>query len=108
MKRTMTSLRSLSALALAICTRMVWLRSVGTSGPRAITRILPSCNSAKPNGTTAQPMSIWPVHRHRISRGRAAGRSRLGLDAELLDETERDHVRGGAVGRVGHRVLFGC
>ena len=60
MKRTMASLRALSAFALAISTRTVWPRSDGTSLPRAMMRILPSWISCNPKGGAAQPISIWP------------------------------------------------
>src|SRR5262245_33393904 len=57
----MASFLALSASALTISERTVWLRSDGTSLPRATMRILPSWISLRPNGGAAQPMSIWPV-----------------------------------------------
>jgi hypothetical protein len=59
-KRNAASLRFFSTLALMTSTRMVWLRSDGTSLPPATTRILPSSISLSPNGGAAHPMSIWP------------------------------------------------
>src|SRR5262249_40208381 len=51
----------LSASALTMMERTVWLRSDGTSLPRATMRILPSWISFKPNGGAAHPMSTCPV-----------------------------------------------
>src|ERR1043166_996157 len=60
MKRLNASGRCLAASALTICTRTVWFTIEGASLPRAIRRILPSCNCWRPNGVEAQPTSIWP------------------------------------------------
>src|SRR5882757_1943356 len=56
----MASFFSSSTGALVIITRTVWLRSDGTSLPRATTRILPSCSAWTPKGGDAQPTSTWP------------------------------------------------
>ena len=60
MNRLIASVRCVSTSALTICTRTVWFTIEGASLPRAISRILPSCNCCKPNGGDAQPTSIWP------------------------------------------------
>ena len=101
MKRMMASCLVFSALALTISVRTVCPRSEGTSLPCATMRILPSLISCRPNGGAAQPMSIWPDITAVSVRGRAAGRRRLGLGAELLHEGDDDVVRARAVGRIG-------
>src|SRR5271170_724464 len=61
MKRSNTSLRLVSASALATTTRMVWPRTMAASVARATTRVLPSSISLRPNGGEAQPTSTWSV-----------------------------------------------
>ena len=51
----------LSELTLARLARMVWFCRSLASLARATMRILPSLTSLSANGTTDQPMSIWPV-----------------------------------------------
>src|SRR5580700_6770892 len=61
MKRPMASLRLARASVLATRTRMVWPRTSVASVARAITRVLPSSISLRPNGGEAQPTSTWSV-----------------------------------------------
>ena len=98
---------SFSAFALTMMTRTVWPFSDGISLPRAMMRILPSLISLRPNGGADQPMSIWPVITCVNVAGRAAGRGRLRLDAELLAERHHDVVRARAAGRIRDRVARG-
>src|SRR5258708_8036410 len=61
MKRTNTSLRCASSVALAMTRRTVWRSSEGSSDAFAITRVLPASAMSTPKGAPAQPTSIWPL-----------------------------------------------
>src|SRR5262245_27077221 len=105
-KRSTASLRVLSTLSLTTSTRMVWLRSDGTSLPLAMTRILPSSISLSPNGGDPQPMSICPDMTAVSVAGMPPVEVGTALDAELLAEAEHDGVGGGATGGIGDGGLL--
>src|SRR5262249_8370946 len=61
MKRTNTSGRALSSVALAMMTRLVCLSKSGASEDFMIRRVLPASSSATPDGAPAQPASTCPL-----------------------------------------------
>ena len=107
MKRTCTSRRALRLSALATFTRTVCPRRLGTSLARAKMRILPSSSRSKPSGGERPADIHLSRHQQRDGGGRTAGRDRLGLQAQLPDQSEHHAVGGRAVGRIGHGVGAG-
>src|SRR4030095_13106909 len=100
MKRTNTSGRALSSVALAMMTRLVCLSKSGASDDFMISRVLPASSSATPNGCPAHV----DLSSHGGGHGRRgiAGRRRLELDVVVLLQSEHAGMGGGAVVGIGH------
>src|SRR4029450_9249768 len=97
MKRTNTSGRALSSVALAMMTRLVCLSKSGASDDFMISRVLPASSSATPNGPPPHPTVDLSAH----GRGGVAGGHRLEVDLVVPLQRQHAGVRRGAIVGIG-------